>query len=100
MKVYLDTCSLQRPLDSKDQIRIALESEAVLVILALCEIDLVDLISSEALLFETQRVTNASRSDYALEVLQKAKYFILLDEEIKDRAKELSASGIMALDAL
>lgn len=71
-----------------------------MIILALCEIDLVDLISSEALLFENQRVTNASRSDYALEVLQKAKYFILLDEEIKDRARELSASGIMALDAL
>src|SRR2546423_2550233 len=100
MKGYLDTCSLQRPLDSKDQIRITLESEAVLVILALCEIDLVDLISSEVLLFENQRVTNASRRDYALEVLQKAKHFMPLDDEIKNRAKGLSEAGVMALDAL
>jgi predicted nucleic acid-binding protein len=100
MKLYLDTCSLQRPLDSKDQIRITLESEAVLVIIALCEIDLVDLISSEVLLFENRRVTNASRRDYALEVLQNAKHFIRLNDEIKNRAKELSDLGIMALDAL
>src|SRR5690349_19298694 len=98
MKVYLDTCSLQRPLDSKDQIRIALESEAVLVILALCEIDAVNLISSEVLLFENQRVTNTSRRDYALAVLHKAKHCIRIDDEIKHRAKELSASGIMPLD--
>lgn len=28
MKVYLDTCSLQRPLDNKTQLRVLLESEA------------------------------------------------------------------------
>ena len=27
MRIYLDTCSLQRPLDSKTQIRIILEAE-------------------------------------------------------------------------
>jgi hypothetical protein len=54
MKVYLDSCSLQRPLDGKDQIRIVLESEAVLVIITLCELAHMDLISSEILLFENQ----------------------------------------------
>jgi len=32
-KVYLDLCSLQRPLDTKTQIRIAMEAEAVLGII-------------------------------------------------------------------
>ena len=74
MKLYLDSCSLQRPLDSKDQIRIMLESEAVLVIIALCEMGHIDLISSEVLLFENQQITNASRKEYALEVLRKGKH--------------------------
>jgi hypothetical protein len=49
MKVYLDNCCLQRPLDDKSQIRIALEAEAVLSILAICESGILELISSEPL---------------------------------------------------
>src|SRR5438128_243004 len=100
MKVYLDSCSLQRPLDSKDQIRIVLESEAVLVIIALCEMGHIDLSSSEILLFENQQITNASRREFALEILRKAKRFVQLDDEIKSRAKEFTDAGVMALDAL
>lgn len=37
MKIYLDCCSLRRPFDDKSQPRIAVEAEAVLVILSLCE---------------------------------------------------------------
>ena len=44
IRIYLDTCSIQRPLDSKTQIRIALEAEAVLGILALCEEGAVELV--------------------------------------------------------
>jgi hypothetical protein len=37
MKIYLDICSVQRPLDDKAQLRILVEAEAILGILALCE---------------------------------------------------------------
>lgn len=40
MRVYLDTCSLQRPLDDKSQLRIRLEAEAVLSVLDLVEASL------------------------------------------------------------
>lgn len=33
MKIYLDTCSLQRPFDDRSQMRIALEAQAILEIL-------------------------------------------------------------------
>ena len=33
MKIYLDMCSLQRPFDNKEQVRVALEAEAVLGII-------------------------------------------------------------------
>ncbi len=58
MKIYLDTCSLQRPLDSKTQIPIILEVEAVLGILTFCESGDVEIVSSEAFLFEVERNPN------------------------------------------
>jgi hypothetical protein len=77
--VYLDTCSLQRPLDSKTQIRIILEAEAILGILTLCEMNKIELVSSDALVFEIERNTNLTRKDYEIEVLSKAKLFISLN---------------------
>ncbi|HLA87123.1 MAG TPA: hypothetical protein VJL10_03815 [Anaerolineales bacterium] len=47
--IYLDTCSIQRPLDSKTQLRITLEAEAILGILSFVETNKADLISSEIL---------------------------------------------------
>jgi len=100
MKVYLDTCSLQRPLDSKTQIRIILEADAVLGILALCETDEIELISSDVLLFETRRTPNITRQEYALEILSRASMFVELDEHVERRARELHSTGMKPLDAL
>lgn len=47
MKIYLDMCSIQRPLDTKTQPRIAVEAEAILGVLKLCEAEQVELMSSE-----------------------------------------------------
>src|SRR3990167_3490585 len=100
MRIYLDTCSLQRPLDSKTQIRIALEAEAVLGVLMLCESGSVELVSSDALLFETERNPNMTRREYALAALSQAKVFVVLTEGVEKRAKELNATGLKPLDCL
>ncbi len=55
MKIYLDVCAIQRPLDTPSHLRIALEAEAILGILALCESGRVELVSSDALVYETER---------------------------------------------
>lgn len=55
MIIYLDTCSLQRPLDDRTQVRIRLEAEAVLGIIDLVEAGTVDLLSSDALAYETEK---------------------------------------------
>ncbi len=52
MKIYLDNCALQRPLDDKSQMRIHLEAEAILSVLTLCKAGELDLLSSEALELE------------------------------------------------
>jgi predicted nucleic acid-binding protein len=100
MRIYLDTCALQRPLDSKTQVWIALEAEAVLCILALCEAGQVELVSSEALEFETACNTNIARQEYAFEILARAKEVLVLSDSIEERAREFHASGMKPLDAL
>lgn len=100
MKIYFDTCSLQRPLDSKTHIRIVLEAESILGILLLVEAGEIEIISSEALVFEVERNPNMVRKEYGLEALSKAKSFVVLNNQIEKRAKELNTLGIKPLDAL
>jgi len=100
MKIYLDTCSLQRPLDSKTHIRIVLEAEAILSILSQCEAGRLTLVASDALAFETERNPNLARREYALGALDKAQQWIPLDMAIESHARTLHAQGIQPLDAL
>ena len=100
MRIYLDCCCLQRPFDDKSQPRIAVEAEAVLVILAMCESERLKLISSDALLFEIGRIPDQDRKDDALAILKIAQEDLDLTTEIENLAKRLGASGLKPLDAL
>lgn len=100
MKIYLDTCSIHRPLDSKNQIRILLEADAVLGILTLCDVGDLELVSSEVLLFETNRNPNPIRREHVLATLTKASTWIQVNDEIETRARDFIAAGIKPLDAL
>ena len=100
MKVYLDTCSLQRPLDSRTQIRISIKAEAVLGIIALVEDGELELVASDVLLFETRRNPRSERRAYAMDVLDKANAFIEMSASIRERSAELERNGLKPLDAL
>lgn len=100
MRVYLDTCSLQRPLDSRTQIRVSLEAEAVLGIIQFSEDRELELVSSDVLLFEVRRNPQPERQEYALAVLDRARMFIEIDDAIRQRGAELERQGLGALDAL
>ncbi len=100
MRIYLDMCSIQRPLDTKTQPRIAVEAEAILGILTLCEAEQVELMTSDTLAFEVERNPHPVRKTYALEVLAKAKVFVHTNSQIEERARTLHAEGIKPLDAL
>jgi hypothetical protein len=75
MKIYLDTCSIHRPLDSKNQVRILLEADAVLGIIAMCDSGEMELVSSEALLYEARRDPNPVRKQHAFAVLDSNSQF-------------------------
>jgi predicted nucleic acid-binding protein len=98
--IYLDNCAIQRPLDSKSQLRIALEAEAILGVLSLVEANKVNLVSSEVLLFEISRNSNQIRKEYALEVVSKASDFVTRNSRIEKRSREFVDLGIRVLDAV
>lgn len=100
MKVYLDLCSIQRPLDTKSNPRISVEAEAVLGILALCLAGELDLVSSEALAFETEHNPYPVRRQYAFEVLSMAKIHVSPDAQVEEQARALQSAGIKPLDAV
>ncbi|MFO7753593.1 MAG: hypothetical protein R6V41_10790 [Desulfobacteraceae bacterium] len=100
MRIYPDCCSLQRPFDDKSHPRIAVEAEAVLVILSLCESDHLNLISSDALLFEIGRIPDQDRKEDVLAILKIAKEFIELSQEIETLARNFEASALKPLEAL
>ena len=100
MKIYLDLCAIQRPLDTSNQIRIVLESEAVLGIIAFSDIGQVELLSSEALLYEGEQSSLPVRKEHTLAVLAKAKNVLNVSEKEKTRASEIMKVGVKPLDAL
>jgi predicted nucleic acid-binding protein len=100
MRIYFDMCSLQRPLDDKSQLRVLVEAQAVLGVLALCESGKADLIASDALVFENDANPDAVRRDFATQAIAKATQFVTTDDSLKARAQTFIDDGIKPLDAL
>lgn len=100
MRIYLDTCSLQRPLDSQTQTRIRLESEAIIGVLGECEAGRLELVSSEPMELEIEQNPLALRREHATAILEKANIFIALDPTIEQRAAVFVTMGIKPLDSL
>jgi len=98
--VYLDMCSIQRPLDSQDDVRVVTEAQAVLGVLRLCESGQVTLVGSDALLFELEKNPHPIRKDYAAVVLSNAAAFTATDQRVEARARQFEATGMKPLDAL
>ena len=100
MRIYLDMCSIQRPLDTKTQPRIAVEAEAILGILTLCEAGQMELLCSATLMFELERNPHPVRKEYAIKVLAKAAVLIPTDSQLEEHARRFQAEGIKPVDAL
>jgi len=100
IKVYLDTCCLNRPFDDQTQERLRLESEAVLAILSRIEKGEWNWIGSEILIDEIEQTPDTQK----LSRTRLLSGFIQENVEIGDkevkRAKELQKEGFQLFDAL
>lgn len=100
MRLYLDLCAIQRPLDDQSQLRIRLESEAILGVLAAVMAGRISLICSDVHFVETRRNPHPNRRDFALEVLALSADVLPVSEEVAKPARPFVARGIDAADAL
>ena len=100
MKIYLDCCCLNRPFDDQTHPIIHLESEAIKIVLSLCEQGIFTLVSSQVLQFEIENTTDILRRE-RLKIIEKlATKTIKIDIEIERRAKYFENLGIQSFDAL
>lgn len=100
MRIYFDTCSLQRPLDERSQTRIVLEAEAILALLAFCEQGHADLIVSDMVVYESSNNPHPQKRQFVTEVINQAKEHLRLTDAIEQRAIDFEQIGIKAVDAL
>jgi hypothetical protein len=100
MRIYLDTCCLQRPLDDQTQPRIKVEAEAVLVILASVQAGDCSLLNSEALEYELSRIPDDKRRNEMMAVLALADERLEITDEAETLAESLENHGIEAIDAV
>jgi predicted nucleic acid-binding protein len=100
IRIYFDSCAIQRPLDHADHLRILLEVEALIGIFALVDSGTIELVSSEALELEIARIPTPLRREYATNLLGQAVNSVLVTEQIEQRARLLVSQQIRSMDAL
>lgn len=100
MRVYLDTCCLNRPFDDQTQPRIRAESEAVRQILTGIEKQSSEWVASDILHYELDSIEDLDRRSKIRHWLALVSSTVLLDETIVKRAERLQAFGLHRYDAL
>lgn len=99
MKLYLDACAIQRPLDDKSQIRVMLEADAIIHIIQRCEDGELELYSSDVLLYELSRITNLNRRNQVIECANIATAIISMNDDIAELAEDYVQQGVKQFDA-
>ena len=100
MKIYLDVCCLNRPFDDQTQDRIRLETEAIYTILKKIEVGEFELLNSDIIFYEVEKILDITRKHRINCILSLAYQYINLDDEIKNRAHNIQDFGIKSYDAL
>lgn len=98
-KVYLDVCCLNRPFDSWQQERVRFEGEAVLAILERVRAAEWQLISSEAIEAELERLSNPEKLASIFQLLTLATTIVVLDQQIDVRSQTLEGLGFGLYDS-
>jgi len=98
-RLYLDVCCLNRPFDNWQQERIRLEGEAILTIIDRFRLQQWQLISSEAVEVELEKLKDLDKREKVLSLLQFTAIQVNLNQEINDRSQELENLGFGLYDS-
>jgi predicted nucleic acid-binding protein len=100
MRIYLDTCCFSRPLDDKSQLRVKLESEAILHILDYATRGEWTIIGSDALKTEISAIRNAERRLAAEALVGYATDYVHASPERLNRGATLERIGFGVYDSI
>jgi predicted nucleic acid-binding protein len=100
MRIYLDTCALNRPFDDRTHDRIRLEAEAVLVILGHIASGAWQWVSSDMLDYEIDHIEDPDRKNQVADQTSMAQSQVGIGPAHVQRAEELQALGFRPKDAL
>jgi len=98
-RLYLDVCCLNRPFDNWEQERIRLEGEAILTIIDRFRLQQWQLVSSEAIEVELEKLRDIDKREKVLRALQLSSIQVKLSEEIDNRSQELEKLGFGLYDS-
>jgi len=98
-KIYLDVCCLNRPFDQQSQLRIRLETEAILEIIKYCQAETWTLITSNVLDAEINQTPNKERIENVKKILSIATIKVLSGNWLVERGSELQKLGFSSYDA-
>lgn len=99
-KIYFDTCCLNRPFDDQTQVRIRLEAEAILGILARIENSEWEWIGSEVLIDEIEQTPDTQKLSRVKLLSSFIKENVEISAKEEKRAIELQVEGFQVFDSL
>lgn len=94
MRIYLDTCCLNRPFDDQTQARIRLESEAVLAVLAHIEKGDWEWVGSDVLTDEIEQMPDMLKQARVKLLASFVRQTIQVGDKEAQRARELQREGL------
>ena len=101
MRIYLDTCCLNRPFDKQTDNRVILETEAILGIIDRCETeDDWIFFSSDVLDDEISRIIHPDKKQKVLSLYHFASIHIDLNDKIVEQAKRQERLDLHPFDSL
>ena len=100
VKIYLDNCCLNRPFDNQTQVRVRLESEAVLLILSRIEQGEWSWVGSDVLIDEIEQTPDFGRRSRLQVVASYVQDLVEIEQSQLERAKELQELGFQGYDAI
>ena len=100
MKIYLDTCCLNRPFDDQGQERIRLETESIMIILARLSRKEWIWLGSQALDIEIDRSPDADQRSRMKRIAGFIGQVVAIEKKELNRASEIEKLGFGGFDAV
>ena len=100
MKIYLDTCCLNRPFDDQGQERIRLETESVMIIIARLSRKEWIWLGSQALDIEIDRSPDTDQRSRMYRISGYIGQVVAIEKKELKRASELEKLGFGGFDAV